>query len=325
MVVIQIQGGLGNQMFQYALGLQLQKMGRSVRFDYASYDAAGDPAKRFYLPVFGINCEQAGEAELRKLGQGRSFLSRIGNKLGLSGKRGSVRTAAAQNVQEGPESRGRSMDLSDRAGDGDTGGLCRIGGRYEEDLSAGFHPEIFDMEDVYLSGYWQSERYFAAIREEVADAFRFPDRLDPAAAKLRDQISSRNAVSVHIRRGDYLALPHVYGGICTQSYYQKAMEEMRNRMENPVFFVFSDDPEWVKENRSGDDVVAVDGRAPEDAWMDMYLMTQCRANIIANSSFSWWGAWLNPGKDKIVLSPARWFANHEAHEAICRDWITIEG
>ena len=284
MVIVRLKGGLGNQMFQYALGLKLRSLGREVRFDLRDYRGETEAAKRFQLPLFGVSCPQAAEAELRRFGQGQSLAGRIERKLGRG-----------------------------------------AGKVYEEDLDAGYQPQVLEMTEAYLDGYWQTERYFRDIRGEVLRSFVFPALQEERNRRLLSRIRGSQAVSVHIRRGDYLAAGNakVYQGICTLQYYQKAIEYLRKKMDSPLFFFFSDDPAWVRENFCEPDMVLAEGNTAETAIWDMYLMTQCKANIVANSSFSWWGAWLNENSGKLVVSPARWQANHEVLDFICDDWIRM--
>ena len=116
-----------------------------------------------------------------------------------------------------------------------------------------------------------------------------------------------------------------YGNICTLQYYKNAMQYMKKKVPDAKFYFFSNDSEWVRENLAGGDSVIVDCNHGKENYLDMYLMSQCSHNIIANSSFSWWGAWLNQNPDKIVISPKRWFSHLDASDAICEDWIRIDG
>ena len=140
-------------------------------------------------------------------------------------------------------------------------------------------------------------------------------------------IKSTNAVSIHFRRGDYVDQPETNKthGTCTKEYYQKAVDLMASRIVNPHFFLFSDEPEWIKENFST--AIPSTHVAGYPGFIDMYLMGLCRHNIIANSSFSWWGAWLNINPDKIVIAPTQWFAideiNNKAVDLVPSNWIRL--
>ena len=182
------------------------------------------------------------------------------------------------------------------------------------------------MEDAYLCGYWQSEKYFKDIREVILKEFTFPIQAVKSNVKLTDQMKLENSVSIHVRRSDYLTEQNlkVYGNICTEKYYSNAINYIEGIIDNPHYYVFTDDLQWAKEYFKGDNYTIVSENRGKDSYIDMYLMSQCKHNIIANSSFSWWGAWLNQNPDKKVLAPKKWFHNHEKEEIVCEDWIRIE-
>jgi hypothetical protein len=170
--------------------------------------------------------------------------------------------------------------------------------------------EVID--NTYLDGYWQSYKYFDEIagllRTELTPSIT-PSELDMNILK---QIKDSSAVSVHIRRGDYVTLKAAatVHGVCTLDYYRSALDVISSSVLDPHFFVFSDDSQWSRENLEfPGPVTFVDHNGPTTAFQDMRMMSTCRHHIIANSSFSWWGAWLNPGSDKIVVAPRKWFAD----------------
>lgn len=177
-------------------------------------------------------------------------------------------------------------------------------------------------------GYWQTDLYFKKIAPVIRKAFRFDtDRLNLKSRDLVEQICSCLAVSIHVRRGDYLSEKNrqIYGDICTVDYYWKAIEWLKKRFSEEAirFYVFSDDPDWVKENLLLEHTVVVDWNQGIDSWQDMYLMSVCRHHIIANSSFSWWGAWLDPREDKIVIAPYRWYKDRVAPDILPEGWIAL--
>lgn len=165
---------------------------------------------------------------------------------------------------------------------------------------------------VWLRGYWQEARFAEAVKEKLLHDFSFRELTDEANVSILKQIEESNAVSVHIRAGDYLepGARLVFGDVCTEGYYKEAIERMRKQVENPKFFVFSNDPQWAKSHFDLGDAVFVNCNAGADSYKDMQLMSRCRHHIVANSSFSWWGAWLNPSPDKIVMCPPKWFNNY---------------
>ena len=165
----------------------------------------------------------------------------------------------------------------------------------------------------YLHGYWQSEKYFAAIADRIRADFSFPEFTNTQNADMAARIQGSNAISLHVRRGDYVALAaHV---LCDQAYYEAALARVLEGLEGtPTVFVFSDDPDWAKENLPLPcEKVVVDFNGPDTDFEDMRLMTLCQHNIIANSSFSWWAAWLNQNPEKRVTGPAQWFGDPKLH------------
>lgn len=181
---------------------------------------------------------------------------------------------------------------------------------------------------VYFKGFYQSERYFKESEEEVRRSFTFNMKeASQASIQMASQMDEDvNAVSIHVRRGDYLDAKtwENCGCICQLPYYQKAIARMQQLVENPHFYVFSDDMAWVKENLPLPNATYIDWNHGKDSWQDMMLMSHCRHNIICNSTFSWWGAWLNPNQQKIVLMPNRWFVNDATPYIFPESWEKIE-
>lgn len=165
---------------------------------------------------------------------------------------------------------------------------------------------------VWLLGYWQSERYFRSIEGTLRAAFSLREPLPAAERALVDEIETTDSVSIHVRRGDYVADPKVNRahGVLTLDYYRAAIEEVWKHVDSPTLFVFSDEPDWVERHLESHlpttYVSTADPRLPA---VDMHLMSKCRHHVIANSSFSWWGAWLGDFPDKLVVAPHAWFAD----------------
>ena len=158
---------------------------------------------------------------------------------------------------------------------------------------------------TYLDGYWQSEGYFADIADTIRREFTISWEPDAQSRALLDKIRAANAVSVHVRRGDYVG--SVARSVCTPAYYASCVARLAERVAKPHLFLFSDDPGWVAGNlRFDHPTTIVSETPPRSDHGDLRLMSACRHHILANSSFSWWGAWLNPRADKVVLAPARW-------------------
>lgn len=179
----------------------------------------------------------------------------------------------------------------------------------------------------YLMGYWQSEKYFQDQLLAIQSDFTFKLPLSSLNKDLVDQLSAQNAVSLHVRRGDYANNPTTTAthGLCSLAYYQAAISHIIEKVKNTIFYIFSDDVSWVRENLQVDfPCVYVDHNQGAESYNDMHLMSMCKHHIIANSTFSWWGAWLNPRADKIVVAPRQWFANDTpTNDLIPATWVRL--
>lgn len=173
-------------------------------------------------------------------------------------------------------------------------------------------------------GYWQTEKYFLQIEDEVRRVFRFREELLSERTKTMSVALHKNAksISLHVRRGDYKVIDNTKTfGI---EYYDAAVKLLREKHNGGDLIVFSDDPEWAKNNLPYKDMTVVDWNNGVDSWQDMYLMSQCTYNIIANSSFSWWGAWLNSNPEKLVIAPKKWMKDEPEHaDIIPTSWIRL--
>ncbi|MEO6630787.1 MAG: alpha-1,2-fucosyltransferase [Mucilaginibacter sp.] len=294
MLVVKLQGGLGNQMFQYAFGLSAsKKMNAQLSLDLSFYNQNHGLTPRTYaLDIFGCQNKFAGSNVVDSYFR-PGLLQRLSNKAGLN--KHTVYHEKAMRFDKG----------------------------------------VFDVSPpVYFEGFWQSEQYFNSIESEVRAAFSFKKPLNLQSQKIADELEQLpNAVSVHVRRGDYVtsAKTNELHGVCSVKYYQKAIALIKQRVSNPVFYFFSDDAEWVAQNliATNDSTVLVQHNKGDDSWQDMALMSKCSHYIIANSSFSWWGAWLNPSKEKIVTAPERWFKDGNAYftseDILPEAWIKLDG
>lgn len=178
--------------------------------------------------------------------------------------------------------------------------------------------------DVYYTGYFQTEKYFKHIRDDILHAFSLRIPLNTENKRMLKKIkSTKTSVSVHIRRGDYTKLQHIYGATDIK-YYKKAMQYISENVSNPHFFIFSNDIKWCKKHFSSNkNITFVDINDGNTGYFDLELMRNCKHNIIANSTFSWWGAWLNENPDKIVIAPGKWFADNRPTDIIPENWIKI--
>ena len=287
MIIVEVTGGLGNQMFQYALYRKLQLSGKDVKLDLSFYQTK-QSLRALELGIFRLPLRAAGKREICRLKGYTNDASRVEKAL--------------------------------------TTRIYRHPYVYKEDLDKGYQEVALQKDPVYLTGYWQNELYFKDIRGQLLNDFKFPQPVINTNQEILHRLQQDSSVSVHVRRGDYLDSGNVgiYGGICTLEYYRKAMDYIRNHMENPQFYIFTDDPQWVKQNLYQEGMYIVRHTDGDPDYVDMFLMSQCTAHIIANSTFSWWGAWLDPKENKMVISPDRWLNNHNVNNAICDWFITIE-
>ena len=292
MIIIHVMGGLGNQLYQYAMYEKLKSMGKTVKLDFHAYT------------------EEAGEEK-----EWRSLeLTRFEN-LEYEVCTKEERTKLLDN----------SMAFSDRL-------RRKLLGRQDKTLKddGKYMPELFCQDNVYLYGFWDCERYYVDRIENLQRKLVFPQSTNPKNYACMEQMKQEQAVSVHIRRTDYLSVADGkrYMGICTDTYYEKAMQYIREQVENPVFYIFSDDVEYVREHYQGEDIRIVDWNTGADSLFDMQLMSQCKHNICANSTFSFWGARLNQNTDKLMIRPLK----HDNYETITADqmhenwpgWILID-
>lgn len=182
--------------------------------------------------------------------------------------------------------------------------------------------------DCYLSGYWQSEKYFKKRASTIRSDFSFEQKLEGRNAEIAWKISKVNAVSLHVRRGDYVTdlKNKKVLNLCLHDYYYAAISHLLSRIEAPYVFIFSDDIDWVKRNLNISVPCEYVGHNREkDSFIDMHLMSLCRHHVIANSSFSWWGAWLGINPDKIVIAPTKWFSTDKlnSRDLVVDNWVTL--
>jgi len=176
--------------------------------------------------------------------------------------------------------------------------------------------------------YFQGEKYFKNVEDLVRKEFTLKNEMGSDAKLLEEEIlNSNNSVSLHIRRGDYItdAKTNFYHGVCDLAYYERATKYLQEKFGNIKIFVFSDDINWVKENLHIEDLCFVSNPEIKD-YEELILMSKCNHNITANSTFSWWGAWLNENKDKVVVAPKKWFNNEQVNnksDIVPKDWVRL--
>ena len=210
-------------------------------------------------------------------------------------------------------------------------GLNRVCEYYRQP-TFGFDSTFFNTpNNSYLIGYFQTEQYFVDYKEAIRKVFTFPEPQLEKNKLLIQQIREQNAVSVHVRRGDYVKVASnlKHHGVCSVNYYQNALSIIKEKVDQPTFYFFSDDMEWVKSNLKVEaKVLYINHNTGDQSFEDIRLMSHCKHHIIANSSFSWWGAWLNPNKEKIVIAPKPWFEEsrmeNKTIEIIPENWIQVK-
>jgi Glycosyl transferase family 11 len=297
LIVVKLMGGLGNQMFQYAAARRLAhahnaSLGLDVSFLGGNVT---DTPRNLELKHLSITAEIASPGEIASIRfkETKGVASLFSWSLRMLGK-----------------DRPAPRDFRER--------------------HFHFDPTLLNASDgVYLDGYWQSEKYFADIADIIRTEFTVRYPLDSRNKELAELIARTDSVSLHVRRGDYVANPQTaqYHNVCGLDYYARCLAIIGGQVKTPHLFVFSDDPRWVMENlKFSFPVEFVTHNGPEKGYEDMRLMSLCRHNIIANSSFSWWGAWLNGYPDKRVLAPVRWFNRQgiDTKDLLPDSWLRIE-
>ena len=280
-ILVRLWGGLGNQMYQYALARKLSILNNNaqIKLDISYFANYYWP---FELNKFNIKASLANSNEIFEFDNGS-----LSKKAGLL-------------IEKIPWIRVKDF-------------IRKPFSYVYTEPKVSFNPEVLDIrQDVYLKGYWASYKYFNDIRSVLLDDFTFKEEMNDSNKRICNLIlSSDKAVSLHIRRGDYISLPHTkkfFRSPYDDGFYDKAITEIEKNINNPEFFIFSDDPEWVKANmKLKHKNTIVDINKGDNNYWDMKLMSLCKHNIIANSTFSWWAAYLNKNTSKIVYAPKVWF------------------
>ena len=281
MIITKIKGGLGNQLFQYAVGRAVASHYKSaLKLDLTIFETY-KLHNGYRLDQFAIQADIATDDEIINLKGGNNVLFSALRKAGLF-KRKSY---------------------------------------FKEKRSSYFDASVFKNNYVYLNGYWQNESYFADIRELLLRELSPISSMNDLSCTYSEGIKKSNSVGLHVRRGDYLNFKNI--GVLDVDYYMKAVEYIKENVEKPTFYIFSDDLEWCKNNLGFlDGCIYVDRTHTEID--DLKLMSFCQHNIIANSSFSWWGAWLNQNPKKTVIAPKSWLLNDPgSSNVILSDWVKL--
>lgn len=292
MIVTRLMGGLGNQMFQYAAGRALaRRLGGELLVDRTwleSDEQLFETRRHYELDAFRLQARSASPELVSKLEQrSNSRLNRLCRRLGL---------AASPVV------------------------LSEAGHVFDARIEA-------ISGDVLLAGYWQSEKYFVHYADEIRSEFEFDEAPSDRSRELIEQMGAANSLSLHVRRGDYVSSEATsrFHGLMPIAYYRDAVQAVIERTGPVEIFVFSDDIDWCKRGLEipGQRLHYVDHNTRGSE--DMRLMSACRHHILANSSFSWWGAWLNPDPSKVVVAPAHWFQDPpiETPDLLPEGWLRL--
>ena len=296
MIVVKLMGGLGNQMFQYACGRALaEKYNSKLALDLSWFD--NQLLRKYELDQWNIiNVKILSKNEAKNIHSLEDFVLKFSYK----------------SIWHWLYNSFFYPNLS-----------------FIKEIKTGWFQEI-DMRstrNIYLKGYWQSEKYFQDIKPIIQYEFSKADHLSHAAKKVLDDINNLdNTVSIHIRRGDYISneKTNKVHYICDPSYYDRAIHFLEQKhIQISKVFIFTDDPHWCKENFKVSYQSEIVSGNNFDASTDINLMSNCHHNIIANSSFSWWGAWLNKNPHKIVIAPQKWFTTKDVNDIICQSWYKI--
>ena len=301
MIIIQLAGGLGNQLQQYALYQKFKSLGAEAKLDLSWFERFKTTERKNGIVATTRQCELDFFDHLPYESCTEEEKNALTGSQGFAGKL--RRNLLPQTVHW-----------------------------YKEEKM--YDPELLNYREMYLSGYFACEKYYADILPELRAMIRFPEIADAqkrmANEEILKKIRNSHAVSVHIRRGDYLQPENaaMFGNICTEEYYESALNYVKGKIKDPHFFIFSDDVAYVKEHYQGEEYTIVDINHGDDSFYDMYLMSQCEENICANSTFSFWGARLNARPDKFMIRPTKQKNSQVFDEAQMKDlwknWVFID-
>jgi hypothetical protein len=289
---VAIFGGLGNQMFQYALAI--------------SMDANGIPTK-ISVNDFLLNRHYQGFELVKAFNVPLPIFDRM--KASIMTK---VRPLF---VDTNP---GFVKNTLSRL-------LLKGNNVFQEKMEYHYDEEVLRQSSSFLIGTWQSPRYFESQQQLIREVFNFNKPHDDINMQMSGEIANSNAIAVHVRRGFYLepTLTRSRMVIDSSDYYYKAFDVISEQVDNPVFYVFSDDIEWAKRNLRGRKFVFVSHNKGANSYLDMYLMSLCKHFIIANSAFSWWPAWLSSYENKIVVLPKPWIRETDCPSIYPTNWLAV--
>lgn len=280
MVTIALSGGLGNQMFQYAAAKALAtRLNTTLIADLYTFSKKTKATSRsFELDIFTLEVERRNTLKGKLINKLHPYIQRHRTFFSHFG--------------------------------------------FFSDTYAMLYQPSFEMlkGDITMQGNFQNEKYFKDIESDLRKDFSFRNPLSGKNKNIAERIKQTNAIAIHIRRGDYLTNKNAATNFvtCGKEYYDSAINHISEKVADPEFYIFSEDFEWIKENLNFGvyPVTYIDWNKGKDSYIDMQLMSLCKHNIIANSSFSWWAAWLNSNTNKIVIAPSTWFQSEEKNQLL---------
>lgn len=294
MITSKLISGLGNQLFQYAIGRQLSlDRNTELKLDISFF--GGQNLRSYKLDNFNIRAGIATPDEVA------TYFDIYTSK--------SLYAKAYRRIEDARQKYKRRF--------------------FKEEQWWVYEPELFKVSsNVYIDGYWQHYKYFTKLNPQILNEITLKNSLSTEAKEMLNKVTNRSSVAVHVRRGDYITDPSAYNfmGVLPVNYYIEAIKFIRAKVINPRFYFFSDDLGWVKENLLTDDDMELVNMKDGRDYIDLDIMSKCTHNIIANSSFSWWGAYLNRNPDKIVIAPAQWVVPADVNkriELVFPSWIKI--
>lgn len=291
MVTIALSGGLGNQMFQYAAAKALAtRLNTSLIADLYTLNKKTKATPRsFELDVFTLEIEKK-----------NTLKGKLVNKL-------------HPYIQQ-------NRNLFSRLG------------FFTDTYAMLYQPSFENLRgNITMQGNFQNERYFKSIEDKLRKDFTFRNPLNGRNKDIAENINRSNSVAIHIRRGDYLTNKGAATNFitCDKDYYESAIKYFVEKIDEPQFYIFSEEFDWIKENLNFENntVTLIDWNKGKNSYIDMQLMSLCKHNIIANSSFSWWAAWLNNNEEKTVIAPSMWFQSEDKNQLLNdfypQEWIKI--
>lgn len=283
MVVVKIKSGLGNQMFQYALGRRLSlDWNDELKFDFSWFNNIknGETPRKLEIDKFNVILPKANESEIAKATP--NFFAKTAEK---------------------------------------------VLGRLDRNYFFQFHSDLLKRKKLaYLDGYFQSYKYIQPIRDVLLKDFVLKNSYSVEAQMIKNEIETAGqSVAIHIRRGDYVTTCKDWNGLCNVVYYEKALSQIQKKYPDVKLFIFSDDIDWAQKNLKFQSPMVFVSRPVLNDVEEMLLMSLCKHQIIANSTFGWWAAWLNQNNEKIIVAPSRWLlaANIDTRDLLPPSWIKL--